>query len=248
MENLVQAPSAAEQDYLKHIFSLEQDVGRATTQALAMRMGVKPASVTAMVKRLAEDAGGPYVTHTPYHGVALTPRGRAVALEMVRHHRLIELFLSTVLDVPWDRVHAEAERLEHYISEDIEERIAAKLGYPAYDPHGDPIPTREGALPSSNFVPLTSIGGLGAATVMRVPNGDPALLQYLASLLLIPGALVTLDNVAPYGDVFTIRIGTAVHSLGGAIARRILVQPLTPPEYDEARTPEPQRISETATR
>ncbi len=241
-----QAPSAAEQDYLKHIFALEQDVGRATTQALAVRMGVKPASVTSMVKRLAEDASGPYVTHTPYHGVALTERGRAVALETVRCHRLIELFLSTVLDVPWDRVHAEAERLEHYISEDIEERIAAKLGYPAYDPHGDPIPTREGTLPSSDFTPLTSVGALGAATVMRVPDGDPALLQYLASLLLVPGAIVTLEGASPYGDVFTVRIGKEVHSLGGAIARRILVQPLV--QRDDAWTPASRSVPATATR
>src|SRR5947209_4380615 len=111
------ALSTAEQDYLKHVYALQEEAGRATTQALAARVGVKPSSVTAMIKRLAEEDGGAYVRHTPYHGVELTPRGVAAALEIVRHHRLLELFLATQLDMPWDRVHAEAERLEHAISE-----------------------------------------------------------------------------------------------------------------------------------
>src|SRR5437588_6501657 len=122
--------SAAEQDYLKEIYLLQEDTGRATTQMLADRLGVRPASVTGMIKRLAEDEDerGPLVIHTPYHGVELTARGVAVALEMLRHHRLIELFLSELLGVPWDEVHEEADRLEHVLSEKLEERIAAKRG------------------------------------------------------------------------------------------------------------------------
>src|ERR1700687_3436760 len=138
--------SPAEQDYLKQIYLLREDTGQATTQMLADRLGVKPPSVTAMIKRLAEDEAGPLVSHTPYHGVQLTERGVAVALEMLRHHRLIELFLSELLGVPWDRVHEDADRLEHVLSEDLEERIASKLGDPTVDPHGDPIPSREGVI------------------------------------------------------------------------------------------------------
>src|SRR5947209_16393543 len=146
--------SKAEQDYLKQIYLQQEETGRATTQLLAERLGVKPPSVTAMLKRLAESPGGPYVEHTPYRGVVLTEAGLAVALEMLRHHRLIELFLAELLDVPWDQVHAEAERLEHVLSEELEERIADKLGQPTRDPHGDPIPSREGVMDAGQTVPL----------------------------------------------------------------------------------------------
>src|SRR5947209_17150232 len=155
----------AEQDYLKQIYLLQEGQGRATTQLLADRLGVKPPSVTAMVKRLAEDDDGPLVRHTPYHGVELTERGLAVALEVLRHHRLIELFLSELLGVPWDRVHEEADRLEHVLSEDLEERIAAKLGQPTHDPHGDPIPSREGVLP---WRPLRALTELAPGEAGRV--------------------------------------------------------------------------------
>src|SRR5450756_2504476 len=149
--------SPAEQDYLKQIYLLREGTGRATTQMLADRLGVKAPSVTAMIKRMAEDEGGPLVRHTPYHGVELTERGRTVALEMLRHHRLIELFLSELLGVPWDRVHAEADRLEHVLSEDLEDRIAAKLGEPTRDPHGDPIPSRDGLMDAVSGIALDSV-------------------------------------------------------------------------------------------
>ncbi len=219
--------TAAEQDYLKNIYTLQCESGRATTQALADRLGVRAASVTAMIKRLAEDTGGPYLTHTPYHGAALTDRGRAVALEMLRHHRLLELYLAEHLGVPWDQVHAEAERLEHVISEDLEERIAAKLGQPTRDPHGDPIPSREGVMDEADGVPLTGLRVGTRAVVSRVPDGDPALLQYLGTLGLVPGAAVVVAEVAPYGDVLQVRIGTAAQAaaVGGTIARRVLARP-----------------------
>ncbi len=220
-----QVPSAAEQDYLKQIYCLHEEGGRATTQALADRLGVKPPSVTAMLKHLAADPTGPYVRHTPYHGAELTDKGLAVALEMVRHHRLIEQFLAELLDVPWDRVHAEAERLEHALSEELEERIAAKLGYPTRDPHGDPIPTREGTIDTNGSVALSALPVGATATVVRVPDGDPALLQYLGSLGLVPGAAVVVETVAPYGDVLTLRVGEVTQTLGAAIARRVRVAP-----------------------
>jgi DtxR family Mn-dependent transcriptional regulator len=221
--------SAAEQDYLKQIYLLQEDTGRATTQTLAERLGVKPSSVTAMVKRLAEDEAGPLVEHTPYRGVELTERGMAVALEMLRHHRLIELFLSELLDVPWEQVHDEAERLEHVLSEDLEERIAAKLGNPEFDPHGDPIPTREGTMPSRQLLRLSDLAPGASGTVARIEQQEQAVLQYLASLGFVLNAHVTLEGVAPFGGVVTARVGSpgseVTHPLGGELAAHILVLP-----------------------
>lgn len=218
--------SAAQQDYLKYIYLLLQETGRATTQMLAERLGVKAPSVTAMIKHLAEDPSGPYVRHTPYQGVELTKRGELVALEMLRHHRLIELFLAEQLEVPWDQVHAEAERLEHVLSEDLEERIAAKLGQPTCDPHGDPIPTRDGAMAETRGIPLNTLPLGASGTVARVPDGEPQLLQYLGSLGLYPGSHVTVESVTTYGDVFTVRVGSEQHVMGGEITRRVLVSPV----------------------
>jgi DtxR family transcriptional regulator, Mn-dependent transcriptional regulator len=215
--------SSAEQDYLKQIYLQQEESGRATTQELAERLGVKPPSVTAMLKRLAGHPGGPLVEHTPYHGVVLTEQGLAVALELVRHHRLIELFLSELLDVPWDRVHEEAERLEHVLSEALEERIAAKLGEPTRDPHGDPIPSRDGLMDVVSGIALDSVPPGRKAIVARVPDGDPALLQYLESLGLVPGAAVTVTDVAPFGDVLTLCVAETAQAIGGSIARRVLV-------------------------
>jgi DtxR family transcriptional regulator, Mn-dependent transcriptional regulator len=218
-------PSAAEQDYLKHIYRLQEETGRATTQELATRLGVKPSSVTAMLKRLAADPAGPYVRHTPYRGAELTDKGRAVALEMLRHHRLIELLLVKLLDMPWDQVHAAAERLEHVLSEELEERIAAKLGQPTHDPHGDPIPTREGVVPARDAIPLSALAPGAAGTVTRIAQQEQPVLQYLQGLGLVPGAHVTVTAVAPDGDVLMVRIGDASHAVGGTIARCVQVRP-----------------------
>jgi DtxR family Mn-dependent transcriptional regulator len=231
------AASAAEQDYLKEIYLLQEDAGRATTQMLAERLGVKPSSVTAMVKRLAEDDRGPLVVHTPYRGVELTERGVAVALEMLRHHRLIELFLSELLGVPWDRVHEEADRLEHVLSEDLEERIAAKLGQPRYDPHGDPIPSHDGVVPKRSLRRLEELAEGESGTVAQVTEQDPPVLQYLAGLGVRPGAAIAVESVAPYGGVVTIRVheeGTESrsHALGSPLVRHILLSSPQPAEGD----------------
>ena len=221
--SVLDVPSAAEQDYLKQIYLQQEQTGRATTKMLAERLGVKPPSVTAMLKHLADHPTGPYIEHAPYRGVVLTERGLTVALEMLRHHRLIELFLAELLDVPWDRVHDEAERLEHVLSEELEERIAAKLGNPTRDPHGDPIPSREGVMDRVAGVPL-SAAPLGTnATIVRVPDGDPTLLQYLDSLGLVPGARLIVESIAPYGDVLTLRVGDALVPIGGTVARHVMV-------------------------
>ncbi len=233
------APSMAEQDYLKQIYRLREETGRATTRALADRLGVKPPSVTAMLKHLAADPAGPYVRHTPYHGVELTDKGLAVALEMLRHHRLIEQFLAELLDVPWDQVHAEAERLEHALSEELEERIAVKLGQPTYDPHGDPIPTREGVVPAREAVPLSGLRPGAAGTVARIARQEQPVLRYLQTLGLVPGAVVTVVAADPFGGVLTVRVSPettapervgpettapdATRALGMELASRILV-------------------------
>jgi DtxR family Mn-dependent transcriptional regulator len=224
-ESVRHTPSAAEQDYLKHIYRLQEETGRATTQELATRLGVKPSSVTAMLKRLAADPAGPYVRHTPYRGVELTDKGRAVALEMLRHHRLIELLLVKLLDMPWDQVHTEAERLEHVLSEELEERIAAKLGQPTHDPHGDPIPTREGIIPARDAIPLSALAPGATGTVTRIAQQEQPVLQYLQGLGLVPGAHVTVTAVAPCGDVLMVRIGDASHAVSGTIARCVQVRP-----------------------
>jgi DtxR family Mn-dependent transcriptional regulator len=215
--------SRAAQDYVKAIYKLQAEVGRATTLALAVKLGVKPASVTEMVKRLADDPGGPFLTHTPYHGVALTARGEALALEMIRHHRLIELFLTEHLGMPWEEVHAEADRLEHVISERLEELIAAKLGQPLHDPHGDPIPARDLTIDVPDDVPVSAMGEGEAGVVSRVPDGDPALLQYLRGLKLVPGARLSVASIAPFGGVVTIRLGRDLHPLGADVAQMVRV-------------------------
>jgi DtxR family Mn-dependent transcriptional regulator len=225
--------SPAEQDYLKQIYLLLEDSGRATTQMLADRLGVKPPSVTAMVKRLSEDEAGPLVTHTPYHGVALTDRGVTMALEMLRHHRLLELFLSEILGVPWDQVHGEADRLEHVLSEDLEDRIAAKLGEPTHDPHGDPIPSREGVIPHRALQRAADLTPGVSAVVQQIRLQDQPVLHYLDSLDIRPGAAVMLESVAPFGGVVTLKVadpggGWVSHALGETLATSILVDSSEP--------------------
>jgi DtxR family transcriptional regulator, Mn-dependent transcriptional regulator len=217
--------SASEQEYLKAILLAQQSAGQATIQALAARMEIKPASVSAMIRHLAqdEDGQGAYVTHTPYQGVALTRRGEKVAMELLRHQRLLELFLAATLDMSWEQVHDEAERLAPFISEDLEERIAARLGHPTRDQHGDPIPSREGLVDLADDVPLSTLDVGMQAQVVRVPDEDPALLRYLGTLGLVPGAWIAIEERTPYGDILTVRIGQATHPLAGEIAKRISI-------------------------
>lgn len=222
--------SPAEQDYLRQIYLLQEDAGRATTQTLADRLGVKPPSVTAMVKRLAENEDGPLVQHTPYHGVELTERGMVVAIELLRHHRLIETFLAELLGVPWSQVHGEAERLEHALSEDLEERIAIKLGNPQFDPHGDPIPNRDGVMPSRTLIHLTELAPETGGMVARIDQQEQPVLEYLASLGLVLNARLTLESIAPFGGVVTLQVGEpgAERScvVGGELAEHILISRL----------------------
>ena len=217
--------SFSEQEYLKTILLVQQRTGHVTIQALAARMEIKPASVSAMIRHLAqdEDGQGAYVMHTPYQGVALTLRGEKVAMELLRHQRLLEVFLATTLDMSWEQVHDEAERLAPFISEDLEERIAARLGHPTRDQHGDPIPSREGLVDLADDMPLSSLAVGMQAKIVRVPDEDPALLRYLGTLGLVPGAWITIEARTPYGDILTVRIGEVSQPLAGEIAGRISI-------------------------
>ncbi len=184
--------SASVEDYAKAIYALEDRYGVASTNALAERLGVSAPAVSAMVKKL--EALG-YVSHVRYRGVRLTASGRRVALEVLRHHRLLETYLVEELGVPWDRVHAEAEVLEHHLSEGLEARIAAKLGEPTHDPHGDPIPALDGSVDEPETVRLDSLPKGERARFVRVSDSDPALLRELARLGIAPGDEVVAGDV-----------------------------------------------------
>src|ERR671918_2304564 len=196
MNSSTQRLSDSIQDYLKEIYNLQGEAGRATTSALAERMGVAASSATAMVKKLT--ALG-LAAHEPYRGVVLTPAGEAVAVEVIRHHRLLEQYLAETLGLSIDAVHAEADRLEHALSEELEALIDASLGFPTHDPHGDPIPTAELELSPSDLRRLDDLGAGDAATVRRVPDTDRALLRYLDELGLVPGERVEVAASAPFG-------------------------------------------------
>ncbi|BAW01020.1 DtxR family iron (metal) dependent repressor [Thermus thermophilus] len=210
----------AQEDYLKHLFLLEEALGGPVpTQALAERLSVKPPSVTEMLKKL--KALG-LLEHEPYRGARLTERGRRVALEVLRHHRLLEAYLHQALGYGWEEVHQEAERLEHVISEDLEERIAEYLGHPPFDPHGDPIPTKDLALPSSQALPLTE-APLGRARVARALAQDRGTLNLLARLGLVPGRPL---RVLEKGEGVRVEVAGEVYLLPRALAQAVGVEPL----------------------
>ena len=216
------ANSEAVEDYTKAIYALARRSKQpVSTTALASRLGVSPGSVTAMLKRL--DQMG-LVRYQPYHGVALTPAGERVALEVMRHHRLLESFLSEALEMPWDRVHDEAEVLEHYISEDLERRIAEKLGNPELDPHGDPIPTPELDLADDRTTGLAELEEGQAATFARVSDSDPEMLRFLAERGIRPGARLRLTGTQPFGGPLFVEVEGREHALGGELAEKMRVE------------------------
>jgi len=216
--------SSAVQDYAKAIYSLEQrgKGGAVSTNALAERLGVSAASASSMVKKL--DGLG-IVEHVPYRGVGLTERGMSVALEVLRHHRLLERFLVEELGVPWDRVHDEAEVLEHHLSEDLEELIAAKLGHPTIDPHGDPIPTADLKIVEPPTLAMDGLDIGAAGTFVRVSDSDPEMLRYLGARGIAPGDTFEVVDKQPFGGPIFARFGTSedVHPLGGRLAAAMRV-------------------------
>jgi DtxR family Mn-dependent transcriptional regulator len=195
---------------------------RERLQALEPNGQLSDATVTQLFKWLAERG---YVRYVPYHGVELTEAGNAMATELVRRHRLLELFLVNVMGFPLDEVDAEAEQVEHAISDEFVERMDALLNHPVADPHGDPIPDRVGSVVVPSSQPLSTVMPGQHVIVQRVSDDDPDLLRYLTSLGLIPGAKVYVEAVAPYGGVYTIRIGTQTHAIGDAITQSVLVRP-----------------------
>ncbi len=212
------ALSEAIQDYLKEIYKLLAAGERATTTAIAGRMEVAPSSATSMVKKLA--ALG-LVEHAPYHGVTLTEAGNRIALEVIRHHRLLEQYLAETLGLAIDAVHAEADRLEHALSEELEARIDEQLGFPTHDPHGHPIPDAGLKVERSQLRSLDSLEPGEEATVKHVPDGDPALLRYLAELALVPGGRVTLERGEPFGGPLTIAVGGSRHTISRELGAQI---------------------------
>ena len=217
-----QTTSSAVEDYAKAIYKL-QDAGEATvtTNAIAECLEVTPASASQMVKRLGSMG---LVVHEPYRGVSLTAAGVRVALEVLRHHRLLELYLTESLGVSWDRVHDEAEVLEHVLSEELEAEIDRVLGYPATDPHGDPIPTADLVIAAEPTHRMAQLEPGQAAVVRQVPDGDPTLLQYLAGLGLVPDTRFTMLDKAPFGGPLTLDVGGTQQAVGVELAERIRVE------------------------
>lgn len=212
------------EDYLKAIYELTQEQERASTNDVAERMKVTPASATGMIQRLAA-ADPPLVDYQKHRGVSLTTEGRQIALEIIRHHRLIETFLQEKLGYTWDEVHEEADRLEHVISEELEERIARVLGDPFFDPHGEPIPSREFRMPNQSNTSLANLHPGDQATVVRINPDNPDLLRYLASIGLTLNSMLAVSDVYPFDGNIAIQIDGVDRSwvLGPRVTGQIFV-------------------------
>jgi DtxR family Mn-dependent transcriptional regulator len=219
-KDLLRTPAV--EDYAKAIFSLEsRDDQPVSTNALAERLGITPGSVSAMLKRL-DELG--LITHLPYRGVRLTPDGRRIALEVIRHHRLLESYLAEALGMPWDRVHDEAEVLEHVLSEDLEALIAAKLGHPTHDPHGDPIPSAELELEERATERMETLRPGDEGRFVRVSDSDPEMLRYLADRGISPGDRFTVRDRQPFGGPLFVAFGEREHAIGGQLAGAMRVE------------------------
>jgi len=208
------------EDYLKAIYDLERSGEAAETNAIAKRLSIAPASVSGMVRRMARNG---LITHERYHGARLTAAGRRAALQTIRRHRIIEAYLTEALGYSWDRVHDEAERLEHAASDELIDRMAKAIGEPETDPHGAPIPSRQGTLKEKASVPLASLPEGATATVERVSDDSAERLRYLAELGVVPGATVKLVERAPLNGPITVRVDASKKTIGADLAAQILV-------------------------
>jgi DtxR family Mn-dependent transcriptional regulator len=213
------------EDYLKVVYEITATQKRASTNQIAMILNITPASVTGMIKKLSK-TNPPLLDHKSHRGVVLTPEGEQIALEVLRHHRLLESFLHQILGYRWDEVHAEADRLEHVISEEFEERIAQALGNPSHDPHGDPIPTRDLSMPESPSMKLSELRIGQCATIHRVDSEDPELLRYLSSHGLKPGVDVEIRDHSRFDGNLTIEIPPNDNAfvLGPSITNQIYIE------------------------
>lgn len=215
--------SQAIEDYLKAIYTLEAEGDKATTSKISAALDVSSASATNMVKRLSKMG---LVDYESYKGARLTEAGQKIALEIIRHHRLLELYLLEVMGYSWDEVHEEAEKLEHHISERFEDKIAQLLDDPTHDPHGDPIPTKEGLMPEMDSEPLVHANKGEKLIVSRVRDQDPELLRYLENIGLLPGTKVEILEKAPFEGPITLLIENSEQVVGNDIARNIYVAEL----------------------
>ena len=214
--------SPAIDDYAKAIFALQSRADEpVSTSALADRLSITPGSVSAMLKKL-DELG--LVTHEPYRGVRLTANGRRVALEVIRHHRLLERFLADALGMPWDRVHAEAEVLEHVLSEELEDLIATKLGNPSMDPHGDPIPSADLELEERSTRSMETLAPGDAGIFVRVSDSDPEMLRYLAGCGISPGDRFEVRDHQPFDGPLFVVFGKREHAIGGRLAGAMRVE------------------------
>ena len=211
------------QDYLKNIYELTENGEVASTNALARKLNISAPSVTGMVQKLAS-AKPALVEYQKHQGVTLTKEGRKAALEEIRHHRLLEAWLVQTLGYSWDEVHAEAERLEHVISEDFERRIAAAMGHPVRDPHGEPIPTADLKMPFDDSTPLSALRPNQTATIKRVKASDPEMLRYLEGLGLVPGAQIEVKDYSPFDHNLTVKISRKTTVLGLSITSKIFIE------------------------
>jgi DtxR family Mn-dependent transcriptional regulator len=215
--------TAPAEDYLKAIYAIGKGSGAAATNEIAQRLAIAPASVSGMVRRLADQG---LLAYERYHGVRLTESGRRAALRTLRRHRVIESYLSEALGYPWDRVHDEAERLEHAASDELVDRMAATIGEPEVDPHGAPIPTRDGSVDETEYTSLAQLPIGTSGVVVRVSDEDPAMLRYLAELSILPGKKLTVKARAPYDGPITLTLGRQELSIGPSLAANVLIAPL----------------------
>ncbi len=211
------------QDYLKRIYELTEDGSPASTNDLARELKISAPSVTGMIKKLAS-AKPAMVEYQKHQGVTLTAAGKRAALEVIRHHRLLETWLVQTLGYSWDEVHEEAERLEHFISEDFEQRIAAALGHPTRDPHGELIPTEDLKMPVEDSTPLSALRPNQTGTIQRVVAQDPSLLRHLDDLRLTPGVQIEVIEHSAFDNNLTVKVGRKVNVLGLNITTKIFVE------------------------
>jgi DtxR family Mn-dependent transcriptional regulator len=212
--------TAPAEDYLKAIYEIERAGDAALTNDIATRLAIAPASVSGMIRRLARQG---LLKHERYYGVRLTNSGRTAALRTLRRHRILECYLAQVLGYDWDRVHDEAERLEHAASDELIDRMATALGNPAVDPHGAPIPTRELTVDETRHLSLAELAEGSRVRVLRMADEDSEFLRYLAGLGIIPGAELRVERRAPFEGPITVRIGRATHIVGLSAAARVFV-------------------------
>jgi DtxR family Mn-dependent transcriptional regulator len=227
--------SPAIEDYCKAIYTLETRADEpVSTNSLAERLELTTGSVSGMLKKLGELG---LISHVPYRGVRLTSEGRRVALEVIRHHRLLELYLAEALHMPWDRVHDEAEVLEHVLSDELEELIAVKLGHPTIDPHGDPIPSADLELEEHPTRSLESLEPGEEGTFVRVSDADPEMLRYLAQLGILPGGRIHMIERQPFGGPLLVSVDGCEHMLGGGLLQAMRVEvDATPQKHHLAHT------------